>query len=393
MSGEESIVDEDIEGEYINEHGEDDVNNDGNSNEELEEDSSQDSNDDINDIADGIIDDAAVAQDELGEENDDETSVEERNERRLGLRRIRQPVNSHRNRFEREYNYLNIGSKGSKQSKWYNVKKHGRLRSARKCRGDLANAMHVIFTHIAKNDKYAHISVDKGIRRHGELALNVLLAEFGQIHKHDTFIPQMVRDLTYEQRKETLHLITMINEKRCGKVKARACVDGRKQRRYISKEDVASPTVQQESLILSLVIDARENRDVAIADVVGAYLLATMDDYVLVKLTGRAVNTMCDISKEYEQYVAVENDKRVLYLRLKEALYGCMQSAILWYDTFKSCLINIGFTLNKYDPCVANKVINGNQCTICWYVDDTKISHVDSTVVDQVIKSIEDQFG
>ena len=114
------------------------------------------------------------------------------------------------------------------------------------------------------------------------MALNALLREFGQIHKHDTFIPQLSKNLTNEQRKEALHLITMIKEKRCGKIKARACVDGRRQRRYINKEDVASPTIQQESLILSLIVDTREKRDVAIADVVGAYLLEMMGNYVLV---------------------------------------------------------------------------------------------------------------
>ena len=102
------------------------------------------------------------------------------------------------------------------------------------------------------------------------------MSEFSQIHNHDTFSPQMANKLTAEQKKEALQLITMIKEKRRGKLKARACVDGRKQRRYINKEDVSSPTVQQESLILSLIIDAREGRHVAIADVVGAYLLATL---------------------------------------------------------------------------------------------------------------------
>ena len=81
---------------------------------------------------------------------------------------------------------------------------------------------------MAKNDKHTQMSVDKGVRRYGELALDALLSEFGQIHKYDTFIPQMVKDLTYKQRKEALNLITMIKEKRCGKVKARACVDGGK---------------------------------------------------------------------------------------------------------------------------------------------------------------------
>ena len=51
------------------------------------------------------------------------------------------------------------------------------------------------------------------------------------------------------------------------------------------------------------------------------------------------------------------------------------------------------FKLNKYDPCVANKVVNGKQCTICWYVDDTKISHVDTEVMDHIISKIEERFG
>ena len=74
-------------------------------------------------------------------------------------------------------------------------------------------------------------------------------------------------------------------------------------------------------------------------------------------------------------------------------MYGCMQSAILWYNTFKICLEEIGFRMNRYDPCVANMQINNTQCTICWYVDDTKISHRDPKVVDKVIHRIESQFG
>ena len=52
-----------------------------------------------------------------------------------------------------------------------------------------------------------------------------------------------------------------------------------------------------------------------------------------------------------------------------------------------------GFELNEYGLCVANKMIDGKQCTIVWYVDDNKISHEDSTVVDEVIAKIEERFG
>ena len=53
----------------------------------------------------------------------------------------------------------------------------------------------------------------------------------------------------------------------------------------------------------------------------------------------------------------------------------------------------MGFTLNPYDPCVANMMIEGAQCTIAWFVDDNKISHVSEAVVSRVIEQIEAQFG
>jgi hypothetical protein len=53
----------------------------------------------------------------------------------------------------------------------------------------------------------------------------------------------------------------------------------------------------------------------------------------------------------------------------------------------------MGFELNPYDACVANKLINGSQCTVLWYVDDNKISHKDPDVVSDVINRIEERFG
>ena len=51
------------------------------------------------------------------------------------------------------------------------------------------------------------------------------------------------------------------------------------------------------------------------------------------------------------------------------------------------------FKLNKYDPCVANKDVDGNQCTVCWYVDDNKISHEDPKGLYPVIEMIESKFS
>ena len=33
------------------------------------------------------------------------------------------------------------------------------------------------------------------------------------------------------------------------------------------------------------------------------------------------------------------------------------------------------FEINPYDPCVANKMLNGIQMIVVWHVDDLKVSH------------------
>ena len=41
----------------------------------------------------------------------------------------------------------------------------------------------------------------------------------------------------------------------------------------------------------------------------------------------------------------------------------------------------MGFKINPYDPCVAKNMVNGHQMTICWHVDDLKVSHKDDNSV------------
>lgn len=46
-------------------------------------------------------------------------------------------------------------------------------------------------------------------------------------------------------------------------------------------------------------MDAFEKRDVAIADVAGAYLKAYMTDFVTMKFTGASVNILCAMNPKY----------------------------------------------------------------------------------------------
>ncbi len=65
---------------------------------------------------------------------------------------------------------------------------------------------------------------------------------------------------------------------------------------------------------------------------------------------------------------------------------------MLCYRKFSSSLKNRGFTVNLYDPCVWNRVIVGKQMTLCFHVNDYKISHLDPKVVDYTIAWLHDEY-
>ncbi len=79
-----------------------------------------------------------------------------------------------------------------------------------------------------------------------------------------------------------------------------------------------------------------------------------------------------------------KGDKQLL-VECKNAIYSTMVVALLHYRKFAESLEMNEFIMNPYDPCVWNKIINGKQCTICFHVDDCKISHVSAEVLDNII--------
>jgi hypothetical protein len=121
---------------------------------------------------------------------------------------------------------------------------------------------------------------------------------------------------------------------------------------------------------------------------------ADIDEVVHVKFEGEMAEMLVRLDpKLYRKYVKDENGKSVLYVELLKALYGTLKAALLFWKLLSSKLISWGFIINPYDWCVANKMINGKQCTVLWHVDDLKISHVDAQVNTDVIELINNEFG
>ena len=102
-----------------------------------------------------------------------------------------------------------------------------------------------------------------------------------------------------------------------------------------------------EALMGILLVNAYEKRATAVFDVPGAYLHADVPDnkFVLLKIEGAFVDIMCEVNPEYKEDVRMENGKKVLYTRILKALYGMIESALLWYQLYVGVLQKEGFKI------------------------------------------------
>eukprot|EP00957_Ditylum_brightwellii_P210976 15365620-Ditylum_brightwellii.AAC.2 len=156
-----------------------------------------------------------------------------------------------------------------------------------------------------------------------------------------------------------------------------------------------SPTISLEAVLLTSVIDAKEGRDVTTTDLPIAYLNADMDDEVIIMMEVCLAELMAQTVPElYRKHLAVgKNNKPMLYMKIQKALYGCLKSTLLFYNKLVGDLKELGFEVNPYDQCIANLMIRGKQMTICWHVENLKISHIDSREVTKMLDILQKKYG
>ena len=68
----------------------------------------------------------------------------------------------------------------------------------------------------------------------------------------------------------------------------------------------------------------------------------------------------------YRKYVTLlPKGVSILDVRLSKTLYEILRAALLFYKRLRSNLKDIGFEVSPYEPCVANKMANGKDMTVC----------------------------
>ncbi len=144
-------------------------------------------------------------------------------------------------------------------------------------------------------------------------------------------------------------------------------------------------------MLLTSLVDAQENRDVAIVDILNTFIQTVVEndeDKVVMRVRGHMVDVLVKVAPSmYGPYVSTDKQgRKQLLVECLNAIYGMMVASLLCYCKFTRSLKNQGYVMNPYDPCVWNKMIEKQQITICFHVNDCKVLHKSARVVDKAIK-------
>lgn len=238
------------------------------------------------------------------------------------------------------------------------------------------------------------ISWKRAIKTYGEPATASIMKELQQFIDKGVWHPVSFEGMTKEQRKAVIRAKMFVTEKffpngGFDKIKSRLVARGDMQDRSLyGEDDTSAPTAELSSVFSIAAIAACESRYVATCDIGGAFLNADMfkgsGRTVIVKLDPHITKMLTKLKPDYESFVG---DDGHLFVELDKAMYGCIESAKLWYEHLRGVLVNdMGFVQNQYDQCTFNKTdSSGTQVTVILHVDDMKITCANKITLDGVL--------
>ena len=75
-------------------------------------------------------------------------------------------------------------------------------------------------------------------------------------------------------------------------------------------------------------------------------------------------------------------------------MYGCVESAALWYENLRESFRKLGCKPNTYDVCVFNRTNDaGVQCTVAVHVDDLLITSVCQEMIEHLARGLTERYG
>ena len=242
------------------------------------------------------------------------------------------------------------------------------------------------------------ISVKKAMSEYGESGCATITKEMQQMLDKQVFHPVRAANLSPAQQKKIIPCKLFVKEKNDAqgvfdKLKGRLVAGGHRQDKTLY-DNLNSPTADHASLMTIIAIAASEQRYVATCDIGGAYLNAPMPTTgikVHMRIDRTLAGILCKLDAVYSRFLDTKGE---LVVQLDKALYGCVESASLWYAQLSTFLVTeLGFRANIHDACVFNKTNSaGQQVTIILHVDDMLLTCECEQTIARVLGAIDERY-
>ena len=250
-----------------------------------------------------------------------------------------------------------------------------------------------------------HMTAKRALKEDPTTARPAIEAELRTLIGKGVFRPIKTSQLTPEQRASIIRSQLNVTQKYLpttdgtgrikDKVKARLVGGGDCQdRSKYTTSETSSPTVSTTAIFLLAQIAAAEGRDIVTIDIGSAYLNAYMpksnpDKLVFMRINKEVTQIMIGLDKKFSDYT---NSDGTLVVELDRALYGCIESALLWFRELSGFLAKIGFVSNPYDICVMNRSDSKGDSTVGIYVDDILLTCSYPSLANTFIQELEKEY-
>lgn len=153
-----------------------------------------------------------------------------------------------------------------------------------------------------------------------------------------------------------------------------------------NKEENAAPTVNINTVMLQLAIAAKQDLELKVFDIGGAYLHAELQQDKNIRINADIVELLqLDSEKKFTR-----SDGSV-FAKLRKCLYGLSISGKKWYETLDKFLQDCNYKKSVYDPCSYFKRENNKLAMISIYVDDILVT-ASSAEIDKLEAAMKRRF-
>jgi hypothetical protein len=224
------------------------------------------------------------------------------------------------------------------------------------------------------------------MKKWGNAAQDAVTAEIKSMLEKGVFIPANPRRIT----KRPIRSFIFLKEKydangNFDRIKARLVAGGNEQDKSLY-DDLSSPTCSIQSLFIVVQIAVIEGWIIVTMDVGTAYLNADIErDDIFILLDEETSRILISLDGGF---LGSTNSKGHTIVHLKKALYGCVESALLWYKHLHGTLTRNGYVQCAFDRCV----YTDKDTILLIYVDDIFVAARTEVAKSRIVEIIRSAY-